>query len=117
MNTFVSLEKLGKTDLHDYHEVWITTSERWPQDPETAQRMCLWRVDRELTQDVEIDEVYFQNLPRLWLLVDDLHDTAAVAGIEQALTLRLDEQNLEGEFHPEEQDKVPCGDKHTDLRS
>jgi hypothetical protein len=117
VNTFVSLEKLGKIDLHDYHEVWVTTSERWPQDPETAQRMCLWRVDRELTSDVEIEDVYFQNLPRLWLLVDDLHDVAAIAGIEQALTLRLDELSLEGEFHPPEVEKQPCGEKNTDLRS
>ncbi|MFK3796942.1 MULTISPECIES: hypothetical protein [unclassified Pseudomonas] len=117
MNTFVPLEKLKKTNLHDFHEVWLTTSETWPQDPETSQRECLWRMDRELTQDVKIDDAYFQNLPRLWLLVDDLHDRAAVNDIEQVLTQRLSEQHLTGEFHPDEKPKMPCGDKKTDLRS
>jgi hypothetical protein len=99
VNTFVPLEKLKEFDLQDYHEVWLTTSERWPQDPETAERMCLWRVDRELTTDVEIDDLYFQNLPRLWLVVDSLNDQTAVNGVEQALTTRLNELDLTGEFH------------------
>ncbi len=117
MNTFVSLEHLDETDLHDFHEVWLTTSETWPQDPSTAERRCLWRAERELTRDVAIDDAYFQNLPRLWLLVDDLNDSAAVSGIEHALTTRLDQLQLAGEFHPGETHKVPSGDKVTDLRS
>lgn len=117
MNTFVPLEKLEETNLEDFHEVWLTTSESWPQDPETTDRQCLWRVDRELTQDVEIDDAYFQNLPRLWLRVDDLHSTTSVGRVEEALTKRLNEQNLTGEFHPDEKLKTPTGDKKTDLRS
>jgi hypothetical protein len=118
VNTFVPLEKLKEFDLQDYHEVWLTTSERWPQDPETAERMCLWRVDRELTTDVEIDDLYFQNLPRLWLVVDSLNDQTAVNGVEQALTTRLNELDLTGEFHPPEKEKLPCGSEDkTDLRS
>jgi len=118
VNTFVPLEKLEKIDIENYHEVWLTTSERWPQDPETAERMCLWRVDRELTTDVEIDDVYFQNLPRLWVVVDSLNDRAAVNGVEQALTTRLNELDLSGEFRPAEKDILPCGsEKNTDLRS
>ena len=117
MNTFIPLEKLEEIDLQDYHEVWLTTSERWPQDPETAQRVCLWRADRELTRDVEIDDAYFQNLPRLWLRVDDLHDKPAVTLVEQALNARVGELQLKGEFLPDEKDKVSSGDKRTDLRS
>jgi hypothetical protein len=66
---------------------------------------------------VEIDDAYFQNLPRLWLLVDDLHDTPAVGHVEEALNVRIGELKLEGEFFPDEKDKVPSGDKRTDLRS
>ena len=88
VNTFVPLDKLEKMDrdeLKDFYEIWLTTSETWPQDPERSERECLWRADRELTQDVEIDEAYFQNLPRLWLVVDDLNDLDAVGGIENKL--------------------------------
>lgn len=118
MNTFVPLDKMEEIDLQDYHEVWLTTSESWPQDPATAERMCLWRVDRELTTDVEIDDLYFQNLPRLWLVIGNLKDETAVQGVEQALSTRLQELELRGEFRPEEKDILPCGnDKNTDLRS
>lgn len=118
MNTFVPLEKLETIDLQDYHEVWLTTSERWPQDPETSERMCLWRGKRELTQDVEIDDLYFQNLPRLWVVVDRLDDETAVNHVEQAVIARSNELALSGEFHPEEKPNLPCGsENNTDLRS
>lgn len=113
MNTFIPLDKLATIDLENYYEVWQTTSEVWPQDPSTAHSDCLWRADRQLTEEVEIDEAYFQNLPRLWLLVSNLTDS----GIEQALTRRLAELQLAGEFHPQEKPKVASGDKNTDLRS
>jgi hypothetical protein len=118
VNTFVPLEKLETIDLQDYHEVWLTTSERWPQDPETSERMCLWRGKRELTQDVEIDDLYFQNLPRLWVVVDRLDDETAVNHVEQAVIARSNELALPGEFHPEEKPNLPCGsENNTDLRS
>jgi len=111
------LEKLEETNLHDFYEVWLTTSETWPQDPHTSQRECIWRMERDLTDDVEIDDPFFQNLPRLWLLVDDLNDAQAVETVERALTQRLGELAVKGEFHPDEKQKVPGGDKRTDLRS
>ncbi|WP_110949112.1 hypothetical protein [Pseudomonas bohemica] len=120
MNTFVPLEKLekmGRDELKDFYEIWLTTSETWPQDPERTQRECLWRADRELTQDVTIDEAYFHNLPRLWLVVKDLNDTSAVGDIEQKLGQHFGELEVKGEFRPVEKEKVPCGDKNTDLRS
>lgn len=118
VNTFVSLEQLNNTDLREFYEVWLTTSETWPQDPSTAERRCLWRADRELTQDVEIDDACFQNLPRLWLLVDDLNDAEAVNVVEHALTTRLGELKAHGELHPGETHKVAASDdKRTDLRS
>lgn len=118
MNTFIALEKLEEIDLHDYHEVWLTTTETWPQDPATVERKCLWRVDRDLTQDVEIDEVYFQNLPRLWLVVDSLTDQTATGITENALKTRLTELDLPGEFYPAESHQTPCGeDVNKDLRS
>ena len=120
MNTFVPLEKLEEMDrdeLKDFYEIWLTSSETWPQDPERTQRECLWRADRQFTQDVEIDEAYFHNLPRLWLVVKDLNDTSAVGDIEQALGQRFQDINVKGEFRPVEKEKVACGDKKTDLRS
>jgi len=120
VNTFVPLEKLEEMDrdeLKDFYEIWLTSSETWPQDPERTQRECLWRADRQLTQDVEIDEAYFHNLPRLWLVVKDLNDTSAVGDIEQALGQRFQDINVKGEFRPVEKEKVACGDKKTDLRS
>lgn len=120
VNTFVPLEKLEKMDrdeLKDFYEIWLTTSETWPQDPERSERECLWRADRELTQDVEIDAAYFQNLPRLWLVVEDLNDLDAVGGIENKLGKHFQELDVKGEFRPIEKPKVSCDDKNTDLRS
>jgi hypothetical protein len=54
----------------------------------------------------------------LWLVVDSLNDQTAVNGVEQALTTRLNELDLTGEFHPPEKEKLPCGSEDkTDLRS
>lgn len=120
MNTFVPLEKLekmGRDELKDFYEIWLTTSETWPQDPAISQRECLWRADRELTQDVEIDEAFFQNLPRLWLVVDDLNDTSAIRKIEDELGSHFNELAVKGEFRPVDKPKVSCEDKNTDLRS
>lgn len=117
MNTFIPVEKLETINLHDYHEVWLTTKEEWPQDPQT-ERECLWRADRELTTDVEIDEVYFQNLPRLWLQINDLNDGEATADIKNVLVARLKALGVEGEFFPGESRQTPCGDDvNKDLRS
>jgi len=119
VNTFVPLNELKeKIDLQDYHEVWLTTSERWPQDPETSERMCLWRANRGWTDDVKIDEDFFQNLPRLWVVVDSLNDGAAIQRVEQAVTERTNKLAVPGEFRPEEKHALPCGsEKNTDLRS
>ena len=120
VNTFVPLEKLEKMDrdeLKDFYEIWLTTSETWPQDPATAERECLWRADRQLTQDVEIDEAYFHNLPRLWLVVEDLNDLDAVGGIKNKLGEHFRELEVKGKFRPIEKPKVAGEDKSTDLRS
>jgi hypothetical protein len=100
MNTFIALEKLADTDLNDFHEVWLTTEETYPQDPALERSLCLWRADRVLTQDIAIDEAYFQDLPCLWLLVDDLHNKASVQVVENALKARLAEEKLSGKFYP-----------------
>ncbi|HXR00677.1 MAG TPA: hypothetical protein VN798_09825 [Pseudomonas sp.] len=117
LNTFIPLEKLDDINLEDYFEVWLTNSERWPQDPEIDKRECLWRSRRVLTGDVEIDAAFFQNLAKLWLKVDDLQDKAAVKIIEDALIARLGELQIAGDFFPGETQRVPSEDKHTDLRS
>ncbi|WP_296187119.1 hypothetical protein [Pseudomonas sp. UBA1879] len=120
VNTFLPLEnieKMGRKELEDFYEIWLTTSETWPQDPERTQRKCLWRAERELTQDVEIDEAFFQNLPRLWVKVADLNDTAALEKIQKELGTHFSEVAVKGEFFPADKPKVACEDKNTDLRS
>ncbi|WP_268796445.1 hypothetical protein [Pseudomonas huanghezhanensis] len=115
MNTFIPLEKLSDTDLSEFQEVWLTSQETHPQDPSHEHSVCLWRVDRVLTQDVEIDESYFQALPCLWLRVDALTDKPAIEHVQHALKARLDEQGLTGEFFPEKQ--VEQDNEARDLRS
>lgn len=126
MNTFIPLEKLEEFDLNDYHDVWLSTTETWPQDPATVHRKCLWRAKRELTQDVEIDDKFFENLPHLWLVVDDLNDQEAIAKVKEAVAKRADTLKLEGEFNPQYQHRdqaqsssssAPHEDANTDLRS
>jgi hypothetical protein len=118
MNTFIPLETLSETDLHDFHEVWITSEISYPQDPSHAHSVCLWRTDRVLTRDVAIDNDYFQDLPCLWLRVDDVHDQAAVDRVKQAVTARLQEQQLHGEFFPQELPGTEEGSSDArDLRS
>lgn len=120
MNTFVPLEKLEtieRDELKDFYEIWLTTTETWPQDPESTERECLWRADRELTRNIQIDEAYFQNLPRLWLVIKDLNDLSAVGNIEQVLSEHFKALDVKGEFRPVEKPKVTSDDKHTDLRS
>jgi len=116
VNTFIPVDKLETINLHDYHEVWLTMKEEWPQDPQT-ERECLWRADRELTTDVEIDEVYFQNLPRLWLRVD-LEKQEKIDEVKKKLEARVKALGVEGEFFPGESRQTPCGDDvNKDLRS
>lgn len=110
------LEEIDKEKLKDFYEIWITTSEAWPQDPKTIERECLWRSDRELTQDVTIDEAYFQNLPRLWLVVKSLND-GYVGELEHVLGKHFDALEVKGKFRPVEKPKVSSDEKNTDLRS
>ncbi|MFJ3485331.1 hypothetical protein ACIPL1_18370 [Pseudomonas sp. NPDC090202] len=117
MNTFIPLEKLAHTDLNDFHEVWLTTQETYPQDPSHAYSRCLWRADRILTADVAIDDEYFQDLPCLWLKVGDLDDTQAVEQIEQILRDRLEAQHVPGQFHPGERPDTHHACDARDLRS
>jgi hypothetical protein len=122
VNTFIPLDKIDSIDLQDYHEVWLTTSETWPQDPATVHRKCLWRQAREMTQDVEIDGVYFENLPHLWLRVDDLDDQQDIDLVIKKLQARIGALGLEGEFNPAElpTSSVPHKDEdeiNKDLRS
>jgi len=119
VNTFIPLEKLEtleKDELKNCYEIWITTSEAWPQEPDRTQCKCLWRSDRELTTDVKIDEAYFQNLPKVWVVVDSLDDSY-VSKTEQALGKHFDELQVKGKFHPLDKPKVCSDDKNTDLRS
>ena len=119
MNTFVPLEKLNSIDLKDYYEVWLTTSETWPQDPATVSSQCLWRADRELTKDVVIDAAYFQNLPHLWIVVDQLHDATSTDPdlVRDAVESRVKQENLGGEFYPQDEPEGSSEGKNTDLRS
>jgi hypothetical protein len=117
MNTFIPLEKLSDTDLHDFHEVWLTTEESHPQDPSHAYSVCLWRAARTLTQGVEIDDVYFEDLPCLWLRVDDLYDKPSVEVVEKALRARLEALKLPGEFYPSETAVSQKDSDARDLRS
>jgi hypothetical protein len=117
MNTFIPLETLEKTDLSEFHEVWLTSQETHPQDPKLEHSVCLWRVDRVMTTDVEIEDKYFQDLPCLWLKVDSLTDKPAVGIVQQLLKDRLDEQGLTGEFFPEEMPDAEESSDARDLRS
>lgn len=110
------LQEMEREEVAHFYEIWITTSEAWPQDPKTTERECLWRSDRELTQDVKIEEAHFQNLPRLWLVVKSLDDSY-VRKIEQVLGKHFEELKLKGEFAPVEKPKVSSDEKNTDLRS
>jgi hypothetical protein len=116
MNTFIPLEKLADTDLRDFQEIWLTSQETHPQDPSLEHSECVWRVNRVLTQDVSIDNEYFQDLPCLWLRVDSLSDKQAIEHVEQALRNRLDEQYLSGEFFPAPMPSPDASDAR-DLRS
>jgi hypothetical protein len=113
MNTFIPLETLSDTDIHDFQEVWLTTEVSHPQDPALEHSLCLWRADRVLTQGVEIDDAYFQDLPCLWLTVKDLHDQQTVSVVEQALKARLGELKLGGTFYPVD---TPATQKDSDAR-
>ena len=119
MNTFVPLEKLDSIDLKDYYDVWLTTSETWPQDPATLHKQCLWRADRELTKDIVIDDAFFKNLPHLWIRVDKFHDTASTDTdlVRDAVESRVKQENLGGEFYPQDEPEGSSEGKNTDLRS
>ena len=117
MNTFIPLEKLADTDLTEFHEVWLTTEEIYPQDPCHAHSECLWRVNRTFTTHDEVDDQYFINLPKLWLRVDDLKNLQATDDVKQALQARLDEQQLTGEFYPSPLSKRKSEKDARDLRS
>lgn len=117
MNTFIPLQTLAETDLRDFHEVWLTSQETHPQDPSLEHSVCLWRVNRVLTDDVTIDDEYFQDLPCLWLKVDALTDKQAIGLVENTLKARLDQLGLTGEFFPAEMPDADQGSDARDLRS
>lgn len=121
MNTFAPLEKLDEFKLHEYYEVWMTTTEQWPQDPETVNRKCIWRKDREVTRDAGVDQDIYQeslhNLPRLWIVCDYLSKPEAVAKVEKAVESTFAHQHVAGQMNPPEEVKVPSGEQNTDLRS
>ena len=74
-----------------------------------------------MTNDVEIDGVYFENLPHLWLRVDDLDDQKDIDLVIEKLKARIAALNLKGEFNPAELPKAaPHKDEdeiNKDLRS
>jgi hypothetical protein len=102
MKTVITLEELAEADLRPYKEVWLTTAQALAESGHKEDELCLWRITDTFTHDMLSEGTHDQNVPGVWLVVDDIDDSDQVLEIEEEVRQRLQALGLKGEFYPAE---------------
>jgi hypothetical protein len=110
MKTLISLAELSDADLSAFNEIWLSSASSLAEHGPKEDQLCLWRANQLFTHDMLSEGTHGQNVTRVWLVPDDIDDTANVMEIEDAVRARLTQLNLDGEFYPAEQ-----GDTHSSV--
>lgn len=100
MRVVIHPEQLSSCDLRAFNEIWLADHPAQFVAEHAANKCCLWRGEQLFTHDMLSEGTHGQNVAQLWVLVADPSDLEGLRTLELAITRKLREQELRGEFHP-----------------